>query len=157
MPASIVNLTRPNNTTAYTAGDAVGDTSGSAILVFPDIGSTSRQICITNAVLMINIAAIPASMTTHTLEFYTDAPNAIVDNAVWDLSSAGDRVKYLDSIQFAALTDKGSTLVSSKDTTKYFTLTNNNLYAVLRTDAGYTPSEVSTVYKIILNSYPVRY
>ena len=29
---SVVTITRPSNTTAYTAGDVVGDTSGSAII-----------------------------------------------------------------------------------------------------------------------------
>lgn len=33
-----VTITRPNDTTAYTAGDAIGDTGGSAILTFANIG-----------------------------------------------------------------------------------------------------------------------
>ena len=41
---STVTITRPSNTTAYTAGDVVGDTGGSAILTLSSMGPNGGYI-----------------------------------------------------------------------------------------------------------------
>jgi hypothetical protein len=140
--AASVTITRPANTTAYTAGDAVGDANGSAILTFADIARAAGEIMITNVELMINVSAVPSGMAAFTLELYDAAPDAIADNAVWDLSSAGDRGKYLGSIALNAPTDKGSTLFSQNDDMdkKQITVAGTSLYGVLRTDGAFTPT-----------------
>jgi hypothetical protein len=148
-----VTITRPANTTAYTAGDAVGDANGSAILEFANIARAAGEIFITNAELRVDVAAVPSGMTTFTLELYSAAPDAIADNAAWDLSSSGDRGKYLGSISLAAPTDKGSTLFSQNDSMnqKQIAVAGTSVFGVLRTDGAYTPTS-GAVKKLTLHS-----
>jgi hypothetical protein len=149
-------ITRPNDTTDYTAGDAVGDTGGSAILTFADVSPAAGEIIITNVELMIAASAIPSGMAAFTLELYDAAPDAVADNAAWDLSSAGDRGKYLGSIALNTPTDKGSTLFSQNDDMdkKQVTVAGTDLYAVLRTDGAFTPA-ANTVFTVTVHTIDV--
>lgn len=145
-----VTITRPNDTTAYAARDAIGDTSGSAILTFSNVGKDCKSIMILGATLEIDVNAIPSGMSTFTLELYSSAPTAIADNAAWDLPSA-DRSVYLGAITITTPTDKGSTLFSDNDgINKKIVLTGPDLKAVLVTDTAFTPS-ASTVKVLTLN------
>lgn len=144
-----VTITRPANTTAYAGGDAVGvadaDTAanaGSAILEFAGIGNgfQNGHARITSSDLRINLDAVPASMTSFTLHLYNEAPAAILDNAVWSLVAA-DRTKYLGSLAVGTPADAGGTLWISADAlNKHIKLAGPNVYGVLVTAGGYTPS-----------------
>jgi hypothetical protein len=153
--SSEVAIARPADTTAYTAGDAIGATGGSAHLTFTGLGrprADGVRLMLRSATLMIAATAVPAGMTTLRLHLYTAAPDAIADNAVWDLSSAGDRLKYLGYIEFAAPTDLGSTLWSQLDgINKQLLLSSSTqLVGVLQTVGGFTPA-ASTAFTVRLH------
>jgi hypothetical protein len=138
-----VTITRPANIDAYTAGDAVGDTGGSAILEFANMGASGGNILITSAELEIDVSAVPIGMTGFKLRLYNLAPTAIADNAAWDLVS-GDRTKYLGSISLTQPTDMGSTLVSENDgINKQIKLSGTSVFGILTTDGGYTPTSAA--------------
>lgn len=149
---SAVTFTRPANVTAYTAGDVIGvaDVSvaanaGSAIHEFTSIGPSGGTVLITAADLRIDVAAVPAGMTTFRLHLYDASPTAILDNAAWDLP-AGDRTAYLGYIDLAQMADVGSTLyVQNDQVNKQFKLASGStsLYGQLVTNGGYTPSSAA--------------
>lgn len=146
---SSVTFTRPSNATAYTAGDAVGSTDGSAILEFTNIGTSGSTIMITDAMFEIDVSAVPAGMSTFYLRLYNAMPTSIADNAAWDLPS-GDRSKFLGTLTLSTPSDLGSTLISDNtQLNKTITLSGTSLYAVLVTSAAFTPTSAA-VKKITL-------
>lgn len=139
-----VSFTRPSDTTAYTAGDAVGATGGSAILTFASMGKTTGgNVMIAGVDLEIDVASVPSGMTTFKLHLYNASPTAIADNAAWDLV-AGDRAKYLGYVAIATPEDMGSTLWSQNaQVDKQVLLASGSLYAVLQTVGAYTPTSAA--------------
>jgi hypothetical protein len=142
-----VSFARPNDTTAYTAGDAVG--AASAILTFAGITPTGsapgRNLLITSAALRIDVTSVPSGMSTFRLHLYTAAPAAIADNAPWDLV-AGDRTAYQGYIEFTAPADMGSTLWSQLDSVNHQVQLadgSTTLYGVLQTQGAYTPTALA--------------
>ena len=144
---SSVSLTRPSNTTAYTAGDVIGiadaetpANAGSAIFEFTSVGNTGELIKIAASTFQVNLSAVPASMTSFKLHLYNASPTAILDNAAFDLVS-GDRTKYLGSIDLGTPADLGSTLFSQNDAVnKLVKLVTTSFYGVIETASGYTPA-----------------
>jgi len=148
---STVAITRPANTTPYTAGDVVGqaDTgtpanAGTAILEFTSIGPSGGHILITGADLEIDVTAVPSGMTSFTLWLYDSSPTAILDNAAWDFP-AGDRGKLLGKIELGTPVDVGSTLFVQTDRTSHqgqwkLAAGSTSLFGELVTNGGYTPS-----------------
>lgn len=137
-------VTRPANTTAYTAGDVVG-----GVIEF---GSLPRPnaLFITSADLRIDVSAIPSGMTTFRLHLYdATPPSALADNAAWDLPS-GDRANYLGFVDYGTLTDTGSTLYCRVDQANvhvgYGSSGNTSLFGYLVTTGAYTPAANSEVY-----------
>lgn len=138
-------FTRPSDTTAYTAGDAIGDTGGSAILTLANIGPAGGHVFITDVSLEIDVAAIPAGMTTFRLHLYDASPAAIADNAVWDLAG-GDRALYHGYVDLQTPLDLGSTLYSQNTgINKKIKLATGvtSLFAILQTIGGYTPTSAA--------------
>ena len=126
-----------------TAGSLTGPNAGSAIIELANIGPAGGHIFITDVNLEIDVAAIPAGMTSFRAQLYTAAPDAIVDNAAWDLSSAGDRGKSLGYVDIATPLDLGSTLFSQNlAVNKKVKLAagSTSLYTILRPNTGYTPT-----------------
>src|SRR5512142_392177 len=109
---SVATITRPANTTAYTAGDVIGDTNGSAIITLPFAGFRGGFIQPQSVRLLIYSGTLPTSMTSLRLHLYSAAPTAIADNAAWDLPAA-DRAAYIDYIDLPTPTDLGSTLFTT--------------------------------------------
>lgn len=146
--AAAVTITRPADTTAYTAGDAIGDTAGSAILVFNNLGKSSGgEVVITSVELEADVGALPSGMTSFSLRLYNSAPAAIADNAAWDLIT-DDRGKYIGKVTIPTPVDEGSTLfVDNDNINKQITLPAGTLYAVLQTNGAFTPtaSAVKTI------------
>jgi hypothetical protein len=140
--SAIVSVTRPNDSTAYTAGDVVG--AAAAALVFPNMGPAGGEIMLTSATLEIDVTAIPSGMTTFTLRLYSvTPPSAYADNAAWDLGS-GDLASYLGHIALGAPADLGSTLrIAADGINKQVKLAGTSLFAYLCSDGGYTPSALA--------------
>jgi hypothetical protein len=143
-----VDITRPANTTAYTAGDAVG--GASAINAFAAFGASGDHMLLTSAELRYDVSAVPSGMGAFRLHLYTASPAAIADNAAWDLV-AGDRSAYRGYIEFPAPADLGATLYSSiAQINRHIQLAGTALYGVLQTVGGYTPAAVSETLRLSL-------
>jgi len=142
-----VTITRPSNATAYTAGDVVGDTGGSAILTLSNMGTNSGYVLIQSAALIFSDSAVPSGMGSFRVHLYSSSPTAIADNAAYDLVSA-DRSAYMGYFDFPAPVDFGSTLYTQTDyigrMIKMAT-SSTTLYAEIETKGAYTPVSASTV------------
>jgi hypothetical protein len=157
LSGNTITITRPANTTAYTALDVIGDTNGSAILEFKNIKSPGGgEIAITSIELEVDVAAVPAGMAGFNVRLYNASPTAIADNAAWDIPS-GDRGKYLGKIVLGTPIDEGSTLFIDNDLTtpKQISLLTSSLFVELQTIAGFTPAGNSEVYRLTIHAIEV--
>lgn len=144
---STVTITRPSNTTAYTAGDVVGSTGGSAILTLSGIGPSAGFILIQSAALIFSDSTVPAGMGAFRVHFYNASPTAIADNAPFDLVS-GDRALYMGYIDLSAPQDLGSTIYTQVDYPGRLirlATASTSLFAQIETRGAYTPVSASTV------------
>jgi hypothetical protein len=142
-----VTITRPSNTTAYAAGDVVGDTGGSAIITLSSIGPTAGHVIIQSVSLVFSDASVPSGMGGFRVHFYSASPTAIADNAAFDLVS-GERANYLGYVDLPTPSDLGSTLYTQTDYTGRLVKlasASTSLFAEIETRAAYTPASASTV------------
>ena len=140
-------ITRPSNTTAYTAGDVVGDTGGSAIIALSSIGPSGGYVLIQSVSLIFSDTAVISGMGSFRLHLYSASPTAIADNAVFDLVS-GDRANYMGYVDLAAPVDFGSSLYTQADypgRMVKLASASTTLYAELETKGAYTPASASTI------------
>ncbi len=153
---SVVTITRPSNTTAYTAGDVIGiadagtpANAGSAIHTLSSIGPSGGYVMIQSIELFIGLAAVPSGMAGFRLHFYTASPTAILDNAAFDLVS-GDVAGYVGYVDLPTPQDFGSTLFTQADYAGRLVKlasANTSLFAQLQTTGAYTPAS-GTVYTL---------
>ncbi len=144
---SVVTITRPSNTTAYTGGDVVGDTNGSAILTFTNAGPSGGFVLLQSMSLVFSDSAVPAGMTNFRLHLYSVIPTAIADNAAFDLLS-GERDTYMGFIDITTPQDLGSSLYTQVDYPgRLIKLAtgSTSLFAELETRGAYTPVSASTI------------
>lgn len=153
-----VAVTRPNDTTPYTAGDVVGGAFNFPFLV--PFGANLRFI---SAFLRILRTSIPAGEAGYTLHLYSNKPpSQLADNIAFTVSVA-DGPFYIGSIDFAAVADLGSIvyqdvenlqmqrkLVQAAPTNAPENEQGTFLWAYLVTVVGYTP-EALTVHHISVN------
>jgi hypothetical protein len=137
-------VTRPANVTPYTALDVVGGR-----FELPNAGPAGGFIRVLSAALRIDIAAVPAGMTTFRLHLYNAAPASnLADNAPFDIP-AGDRAAYLGFVDLPAAVDLGATLQSQVDNIhKILKLASGqtSLWGYLVTTGAFTPAANSEVY-----------
>ena len=144
---STATITRPSDTTAYTAGDVVGDTGGSAIISLTAAGPTAGFVIIQSISLVFSDSTVPAGMGAFRLHLYSASPTAIADNAAFDLVS-GDRATYMGFIDLPTPADFGSTLYTQTDYPGRLiklAAASTTLFAELETRGAYTPVSASTV------------
>lgn len=149
-----LSFTRPENTTAYGAGDVVGvadsDTAanaGSAVHVLRGGDSGGLITRIVGVDFLIGADAVPAGMTSFTMHLYgATPPSALLDNAAWDLPS-GDRSAYIGSVTLGTPADIGGTLfIQTTGLDKYVRMAPSAiLYAYIVTAAGYTPASATSM------------
>jgi hypothetical protein len=140
-------ITRPSNTTAYTAGDVVGDTGGSAIISLTAAGPTAGFVIIQSISLVFSDSTVPSGMGAFRLHMYSASPTAIADNAAFDLVS-GERDTYMGYIDLPAPQDLGSTIYTQVDYPGRLVklgAASTTLFAELETRGAYTPVSASTV------------
>lgn len=145
-------ITRPNDTTAYTAGDVVGESPATNMTFANVLPNAAGAFVILGARIRIDVAAIPSGMAGFRLHLYNAAPTAIADNAVYNLPSA-DRAKYLGYITILTTRDIGDTVWVQDDNlnaTGKLAAGSTTLYGILETIGAYTPT-ASTVKTITLN------
>ncbi len=144
-----VTITRPSNTTAYTAGDVIGvadsgtpANAGSAIITLPSIGPSGGYVVVQSVRLFIANTSVPSGMGGFRLHLYTASPTAILDNAAFDLVS-GEVANYAGFIDLPTPQDFGSTLYTQADypgTLIKLASASTTLYAELETRGAYTPA-----------------
>lgn len=149
-----VTLTRPSNTTAYSAGDVIGvadsvtpANAGSAIITLANIGPAGGSVLIQSVQLLIGNSTAPPS--AFRLHLYTESPTAILDNAAFDLV-AGDVGKYVDYVDLPSPQDFGSTAFTSASyagTQIKLATGSTSLFAELQARSGYTPAS-GTLYDL---------
>lgn len=136
-----VSQTRPNNTTAYTAGDVVGQ-DPAANITFTTTLAAANGFIVVGASLRIDIAAVPTGMAGFRLHLYDAAPTAIADNTAFNLPSA-DRGKYLGYVTFLTPVDVGDTLWAMDDGSRLsgkLADGSSTLYGILETLGAFTPT-----------------
>jgi hypothetical protein len=140
-------ITRPSNTTAYTAGDVVGDTGGSAIISLTAAGPAAGFLLIQSVSLVFSDSTVPSGMGAFRLHLYSATPTAIADNAPFDLVS-GERTNYMGYIDLPTPQDFGSTLYTQVDYPGRLiklASASTSLFAELETRGAYTPASASTI------------
>lgn len=144
---SVATITRPSNTTAYTAGDVIGDTAGSAIISLTSAGPSGGFVILQSVSLVFSDASVPSGMSAFRLHLYSTSPTAIVDNAAFDLLSA-ERANYMGYVDIPTPQDFGSSLYAQVDypgrLIKLATAS-TTMFAELETRGAYTPASASTV------------
>lgn len=147
-----VTITRPNDTTAYTAGDVIGAATGStAAQQLDGIGrETEHDLYITSARLLIRDSSVISGEGAYRLHLYRATPgSAYGDNAAWDLPS-GDRATYMGYLDFGTVADLGSTAyVEANGINKQIKTASGSIFGYLVTQGAYTPS-ANRVYDVTL-------
>jgi hypothetical protein len=144
---STATITRPSNTTAYTAGDVVGDTGGSAILTLINAGPSGGFVIVQSASLIFSDSSVPSGMGAFRVHFYSASPTAIADNAAFDLVS-GERATYMGYIELPTPQDLGSTIYTQVDypgRLLKLAAASTSIFAEIETRGAYTPVSASTV------------
>ena len=144
---STATITRPANTTAYTAGDVVGDTGGSAIASMTAIGPSGGFVLVQSVSLVFSDSTVPSGMGAFRIHMYSASPTAIADNAAFDLVS-GERDSYMGYIDLPAPLDFGSTIYTQTDYPGRLiklAAASTTLFAEIETRGAYTPVSASTV------------
>lgn len=140
--ASSVTFTRPNDTTAYAAGDAVSNsTSSPTILTFAGAARATG-----GSGLILSARHIKNSVTTANATFrlwlYRDTASAVNDNAQFPLlwANRANRIGFIDFSHTTA----GTGSDSSSSLTTYvglpFAAVGTALYGQLTATAAYTPA-----------------
>lgn len=143
---SVISFVRPGDTTAYTAGDVVGTSAGSALHTLSGIGPSGGYVLIQSAALFIGNTSVPAGMGAFRVHLYSSAPSGIADNAAFDLTSA-DRDKYMGYVDISTPLDIGSTLYAQADYPgRLIKLASGStsLVCQLETRGAYTPASGSS-------------
>jgi hypothetical protein len=137
---STQTITRPNDTTAYTALDVVSTGAG-AIIEFANIGVPGGMVLLTEASLLIDTGTLPSGIGQFRVHIFSSTPTPIADNAAFDVI-AGDRAKYQGYFDIPTPIDLGATLFSQVDGLRkqFRTGAGGSLFAQMQTLAAFTPT-----------------
>ena len=151
-----VAITRPSNTTQYTAGDVIGvadsgtpANAGSAIINLSGIGPSGGYVLIQSVRMLIGITSVTSGISGFRLHLYTSSPAAALDNAAFDLTSV-DVDKYAGYIDLPTPQDLGSIIYTQTDypgTLIKLGTGSTSLFAELETRGTFTPAS-GTVFNL---------
>lgn len=143
---SAFEFVRPSNTTAYTAGDVIGTTAGSAIHTLTNVGPSGGYVLIQSIAMATHNTSVPAGMASFRIHFYNASPTAIADNAAFDLLTA-DHGKYLGYADLPTPQDFGSSIYTQTDypgrLVKLAT-SSTSLFIEIETKGPFTPTSATT-------------
>lgn len=152
---SSVVFDRLNDTTAYSANDAVA-ASGQSYVTFSGLLNEGADIYITNASILIESASVPAGMGSFRLHLYNEAPSGAADNAVFTMGS-GDAAKYKGYVELASPVAVGGSYIYRRNDTVNVQVAlasgESSLYGVLQTLNGWTPA-ASSEFKLSISYFP---
>jgi hypothetical protein len=143
---STVAFNRPSNTTAYTAGDVVGATGGSAIHTLTTAGPSGGYVLIQSIAMATHDTSVPSGMASFRIHFYNASPTAIADNAAFDLLTA-DHGKYLGYVDLPAPQDFGSSIYTQTDypgRLVKLAASSTSLFIEIETKGAFTPVSAVT-------------
>ena len=143
---STVAFNRPSNATAYTAGDVVGATGGSAIHTLTTAGPSGGYILIQSIAMVTHDTSVPAGMASFRIHFYNASPTAIADNAPFDLLTT-DHNKYLGYVDLPTPQDFGSSIYTQTDypgRLVKLAAGSTSLFIEIETKGAYTPVSAVT-------------
>lgn len=143
------DVTRPADTTAYTANDAWADstsapTSGGFTLT--GAGRTSGGSGVITDI-MFTSSAVPGTLLQGELHIFKSAPTAINDNAAWNLSDADAKLR-IAIVPFTLLADANNSYYHAQNLNIGYTCSGSaNLRFLIKVKNAYTPAsaEVLTV------------
>ncbi|MBA2704914.1 MAG: hypothetical protein H0U60_13815 [Blastocatellia bacterium] len=155
-------LTRPADTTAYTAKDAIANaTTSPATLSFTGVArTTGGSGYIVKAMILTSLTTC---VETFKLHLYNAAPTALNDNAACTAPLYADAASYVGTILFPACATEGTgstaayavavpgTTATANLPLKFVTNADANLYGLLEAVIGFTPASAQT-FSIILSS-----
>ncbi|QIG71424.1 hypothetical protein EVB32_316 [Rhizobium phage RHph_TM39] len=146
-----LTITRPADMNAYAANDVVGGP-----LTFAAVRSAAGALLVTGTQLELDIASVPAGMTSFRLYLYSATPgSAVADNGAF-VFDATDRPSFLGYVDLGTPVLIGSTLyVEVNNIGKQIRTTGTDLFAYLVTAGAYTPAANSEVYKVTLHTIEV--
>lgn len=155
---SAVSITRPTNTTNYSANQAVGPSTASAgaVLQFNNIGSPGQEIILTTVSLLYGATSVPSGMTSFSLALYSKTPpSALADGAAWTLAS-GDLPFFLGTVALGTPVALGSTslYILTTQLNQQVTmpgLATGGFFAYLITAGSFTPGS-GDVIKVTLHA-----
>ena len=143
---STIAFNRPSNTTAYTAGDVVGATGGSAIHTLTTAGPSGGYILIQSIAMATHDTSVPAGMASFRIHFYNASPTAIADNAAFNLLTA-DHAKYLGYVDLPTPQDFGSSIYTQTDypgRLVKLAASSTSLFIEIETKGAFTPVSAVT-------------
>ena len=143
---STVTFNRPSNTTAYTAGDVVGATGGSAIHTLTTAGPSGGYILLQSISMVTHDTSVPAGMASFRIHFYNASPTAIADNAAFDLLTT-DHGKYLGYVDLPTPQDFGSSIYTQSDYSgrlMKLATGSTSLFIEIETKGAFTPVSAVT-------------
>jgi hypothetical protein len=147
-------LTRPANTTAYTANDAVTDTGGAACS-WPNIANSVDAPVALEALRITTADTGPGTaVATFEVYVYNSAPTPAADNAAFTFPIAGYCGRY--SGTFMAATDGSvATLTPAVGSRRILkpVAGDTKLYFIVKTLTAFTPSANSTVFNVIAEAF----
>lgn len=143
------SVTRPADTTAYTANDVWADstsapTSGGFTLTGAGRASGGSGV-ITD--IMFTSSAVPGTLLQGELHVFNQAATAVNDNAAWNLSDS-DALNRIAIVPFTLLADANNSYYHAQNLNIGFTCSGSaNLRYLIKVKNAYTPisSEVLTV------------
>jgi hypothetical protein len=152
-------ITRPANTTAYTAKDAIADkTAAATILTFTNAAQAAgRGGYVVGATVMTDQTANTAQFKLHL--FHTAPGAVVVDNAAMTAPLWTDRASYVGSIIFAAAAQEGGAGAAFAQLTTgaepqfpmpfVCAAADSNLYGMLETLDAFTPASAQNFYLVL--------
>jgi len=136
-------VTRPANTTAYTAADVIGDVAGTLDTIADVAKATGYGVCVTN--IRIQTTDTGLSGKTIRVHILNDADSAIADNSAFAIGDSAKRRGYIDVVM-------GTGNLALEGQTQLENLVVNPVaravYFILETTEGFTPSGNSTTLKV---------
>jgi hypothetical protein len=143
-----VEITRPANTTAYTAGDVVADVSAAFLPLLNVAKATGTGVKIIRCRIQTDDTGVAGKKFN--LHLYKEAPTFIADNAAFAISYA-NATKRKGSIEILMGTGSKSTVGSNDYTTIIINPTARDIFYILESVDAFTPSANSTKFTICID------
>ena len=148
LKAVSAELTRPADTTAYAAGDAIATSTTAAISTILTFPGMARYVGGGGRILkVIASTSQKANVASYRLWLFTSAPTKVADNAVLPLLLA-ERVFVSNKLDIGPMETEASTSTVAHafgvGLIDDFVTTDGNLYGILEPKTAFTPDSAQT-------------